>query len=148
MTRPLLILALFGASRLAALDVYRTMDETGEITIYGTDASVLSVEVPGAAGEATYLGAGDALAGWSKPDPVYGGVAFYNAAGSLVGRMVPNYGLGWDYFGPDGTYRGMTVLVSGSGYDVDGRGALLTEGLFPVPLHWSHLLGSAGVSGR
>jgi len=139
---------LLGATRLAALDIYRTMDGTGEITIYGTDASVLSVEVPGAAGEATYLGANDVLAGWSKPDPVNGGVAFYNAAGSLVGRMVPNYSLGWDYFSPDGTYRGMTVMVSGSGYDVDGRGALLTEGLFPVALHWSHLLGSAGVSGR
>ena len=148
MIRALALVAIMIATHLDALDVYRTMDGEGAITIFATDASVLSVEVPGAAGEATYLGAGDMIAGWSRPDLVHGGVAFYNAAGSLVGRMVPNYSLGWDYFGPDGSYRGMTVMVSDVGYDVDRYGALLPDGLFPVPLHWSHMLGSASVSGR
>ncbi len=148
MIRLLALFAIVLTCPLAGLDVYRTMDGEGTITIFATDASVLSVEIPGAAGEATYLGAGDVVAGWSRPDPVQGGVAFYNAAGNLVGRMVPNYCLGWDYFGPDGSYRGMTVNVSDVGYDVDPHGALLPDGLFPVPLHWSHMLGSAGVSGR
>jgi hypothetical protein len=148
MNRLVILLAIVLTAPLSGADIQRTMDGAGIITIYDIDASVLSVEIPEAAGEATYLGAGGVLAGWSRPDPIHGGVAFFNAAGGLVGRMLPNYSLGWDYFGPDGSYRGMTVMVSDVSYDVDGRGALLPDGLFPVPLHWSHLLGSAGVSGR
>jgi hypothetical protein len=143
-----LVLILVAAAPAAALDVYRTMDEAGVITIYAPDASVLSVEIPGAPGETTYLGAGDVVAGWCRPDPVFGGVAFYGATGEVVGRSLPNYGLGWDYFGPEGSYRGMSIDVSGTGYDVDRRGALLAEGLFPVPLQWSLLVGTADIGGR
>lgn len=128
------------AAGAGALDVQRTMDGAGVITIYGIDATVLSVEVPTGPGQAAYLGAGGEVAGTSRYDAVSGAVVFYDRSGAEVGRMMRNWTVGWDHFSPDGRYRGMTVDGLG---DVDGAGRLLPEGLFPVPLHWTHRLGQA-----
>ena len=137
-TTPLILAAL--AAPLIALDAHRVMDGAGELTIYGADATVLSVERPGASGEAFYYGAGGVLAGASRPDPIFGGVVFTDASGAVVGRMVPNYSTGWDHFRADGSYRGMSVVVPGDSWDVDQRGRVLPEGLFPVPLTWAQQL--------
>ncbi|MEK7413431.1 MAG: hypothetical protein AAB263_08945 [Planctomycetota bacterium] len=128
------------AAPLGALDAYRVMDGTGELTIYGVDSTVLAVERPGAAGEAFYYGAGGFYAGSGRPDPIFGGVVFTDASGAVVGRMVPNYSCGWDHFRADGAYRGMSVVVPGDSWDVDPHGAIMPDGLFPVPMSWSQQL--------
>lgn len=133
-------LILVFATLLPALDAHRVVDSTGDLTIYGIGATVLAVERPGAAGDALYYGAGGFFAGSSRPDPIFGGVVFSDGAGAVVGRMVPNYSSGYDHFRADGSYRGMSVVVPGDSWDVDTRGQLLPDGLFPVPMSWTHQL--------
>jgi hypothetical protein len=141
-------LALALASPLAAVDAYRVIDGQGVLTITGTDGSVLSVERPGEMGEATYYGPSGVLAGASRADPVFGGIVFTDAAGSVVGRMVPNYAGGWDHFRADGSYRGMSVVLPGDSWDVDPRGNILPDGLFPVPMPWTHQHGMTDTGGH
>jgi hypothetical protein len=135
---------------LAALDERRVIDSQGVQTIHATDGTVLSIERPGASpDEALYYGAGGVFAGRSRWDPVLSCIVYTDPSGIVLGRSYPAYTVGgWYHFRPNGSFLGMTAGAPGQSYDTDPRGVIVPDGLFPVPLDWTHQLHQPGSEPR